>query len=74
MSQRPSDSTLRDEFESLVRMSRQGPRHEGVAGLVRDSQYMALCFGAMLAIAWMLGEGPPPIISIDQKVKEINEQ
>ncbi len=67
---------IRDEFQSLTRMAKEcrQPQLTGILGQMMDSQYKALCLGGMQALAWILGESAPPTISINEKLREINEQ
>jgi hypothetical protein len=74
MSAIQQESVIRDEFESLTRMSKERRQAMGLAARMKDAQYVAMCLGAMQALAWVLGDSAPPTISINNKVREINEQ
>ena len=72
----PNQETIRDEFERVSRMGKEALRRPagGFSSRMKESQHVAMCLGAMQALAWTLGLGRKPSIEILRKVQEIDEQ
>lgn len=76
MKVRLEKSDLEDEVRRLTAMVDEAAARPSIefGSTFADSNFSAMCMGALLALVWIFDEGQPPSVEIPRKIREVHEQ